>query len=60
MSLAFRLMEMQVVPGYTNQLLWKFDRPGTYDVRSTEYSGLRHPEMSVPGAIRVVAEEAGQ
>lgn len=45
--------QMQVVPGYENKLLWKFDTPGTYDVRSTEYSGPRHSEMFVANAIRV-------
>ncbi len=52
------VFQMQVVPGYVNRLLWTFDRPGVYAVRSTEYSGLRHPEMFVPNAIRVVSEEA--
>jgi cytochrome c oxidase subunit 2 len=47
------LFQMQVIPGYDNRILWKFDTPGTYDVRSTEYSGPRHPEMFVQGAIRV-------
>lgn len=47
------LFQMQVVPGYENRLVWKFDTPGVYDVRSTEYSGPRHPEMLVRGAIRV-------
>lgn len=54
------VFQMQVLPGYENRLLWKFDRPGTYDVRSTEYSGLKHPEMFVRNAIRVVPEEARQ
>lgn len=48
------VFQMQVVPGYENRLLWKFDAPGTYDVRSTEYSGPRHSEMYVQDAIRVV------
>lgn len=48
------LFQMQVVPGYENRIVWKFDEPGLYDVRSTEYSGPRHPEMFVPDAIRVV------
>jgi cytochrome c oxidase subunit 2 len=50
-TLAF---QMQVLPGYENKMLWKFDTPGTYDVRSTEYSGPRHSEMFVKGAIRVI------
>ncbi|MGQ9586604.1 MAG: hypothetical protein ACUVXG_14560 [Anaerolineae bacterium] len=47
------VFQMQVIPGHENRIVWKFDAPGTYDVRSTEYSGPRHPEMFVPGAIRV-------
>ncbi len=47
------VFQMQVVPGYENRILWKFDSPGTYDVRSTEYSGPRHPEMFVQDAIQV-------
>ncbi|GEM_PF-3640347 len=37
------VFQMQVVPGYENRIVWKFDKPGLYDVRSTEYSGPRHP-----------------
>jgi cytochrome c oxidase subunit 2 len=48
------VFQMQVIPGYENKLVWKFDTPGTYDVRSTEYSGPRHPEMFVKDAIRVI------
>lgn len=48
------LFQMQVVPGYENRIVWRFDEPGTYDIRSTEYSGPRHPEMFVADAIRVV------
>jgi len=47
------VFQMQVVPGHENRIVWRFDQPGTYDVRSTEYSGPRHPEMFVPDAIRV-------
>ncbi len=48
------VFQMQVVPGHENSIIWKFDTPGTYDVRSTEYSGPRHPEMFVESAIRVI------
>jgi cytochrome c oxidase subunit II len=47
------IFQMQVIPGYENRIVWKFDRAGTYDVRSTEYSGPRHSEMVVRDAIRV-------
>ncbi len=48
------VFQMQVLPGMENRLVWRFDEPGTYDVRSTEYSGPRHSEMHVPGAIVVI------
>ena len=47
------VFQMQVLPGMTNRIVWKFDTPGSYDVRSTEYSGPRHSEMYVADAIRV-------
>jgi len=47
------VFQMQVVPGYANRMLWKFDQPGQYDIRSTEYSGPRHPEMYFKGALLV-------
>jgi cytochrome c oxidase subunit 2 len=47
------VFQMQVIPGYQNQIVWKFDAPGAYDVRSTEYSGPKHPEMFVKNAIQV-------
>jgi cytochrome c oxidase subunit 2 len=33
------MFQMQVVPGHRNDILWNFDKPGTYSIRSTEYSG---------------------
>lgn len=48
------VFQMQVLPKYQNRIVWKFDKPGTYDVRSTEYSGPKHPDMFIPDAIRVV------
>ncbi len=47
------VFQQQVLPGRENRIIWKFDEPGMYDVRSTEYSGPRHSEMYVPDAIRV-------
>jgi cytochrome c oxidase subunit 2 len=48
------VFQMQVVPEpYKNTLLWVFDQPGMYDVRSTEYSGPQNPLMYVPNAIQV-------
>lgn len=48
------LFQMQVLPGYENAIVWVFDTAGSYDVRSTEYSGPLHPSMFVPDAIQVV------
>ena len=48
------VFQMQVLPEpYKNSLLWAFDQPGSYDVRSTEYSGPQNPLMFVPNAIQV-------
>ncbi len=48
------IFQMQVIPDRENKIVWKFDDPGAYDVRSTEYSGPRHPEMYIQNAIQVV------
>ena len=47
------VFQMQVLPGHQNSMIWQFDTPGSYDVRSTEYSGPRHSEMYIADAIRV-------
>ena len=47
------VFQMQVIPGHQNRIVWQFDQPGSYDVRSTEYSGPRHSEMHVENAIQV-------
>jgi cytochrome c oxidase subunit 2 len=47
------VFQMQVPPGRTGRMIWKFDEPGLYDIRSTEYSGPDHSNMHVPDAIRV-------
>jgi len=48
------LFQMQVLPGYGNEIVWIFDEPGSYTIRSTEYSGPEHPFMVVQDAITVV------
>jgi cytochrome c oxidase subunit II len=48
------LFQMQVVPGHRNDLLWRFDKPGVYAIRSTEYSGPEGAEMIVENAFEVV------
>ena len=53
------VMQMQVVPGSRNDILWKFEEEATYSIRSTEYSGPAGISMIVPEAVRVVGcEEA--
>jgi len=54
------LFQMQVLPGHTNDVLWEFQRNGTYTIRSTEYSGPRGYGMIVEDAVVVTgcAEEA--
>lgn len=47
------VFQMQVLPGRTNEITWKFDETGMYDVRSTEYSGPKHSDMVVRDAIEV-------
>jgi cytochrome c oxidase subunit 2 len=47
------LFQMQVLPGYTNEIVWIFDEAGLYTIRSTEYSGPEHSSMVVPDAIVV-------
>ena len=48
------VMQMQVVPGHKNDLLWKFGEPGVYTIRSTEYSGPKGIAMIVKDAVEVV------
>jgi len=48
------LFQIQVLPGYSNEIIWIFDEAGTYTIRSTEYSGPEHPSMVLPDAIMVV------
>jgi cytochrome c oxidase subunit II len=47
------LFQMQVVPGHRNDILWKFDKPGVYTIRSTEYSGPKGAFMIVKDAVEV-------
>ena len=53
------VFQMQVVPGHPNEVLWRFERNGVFDIRSTEYSGPGGSQMIVPGAVEVTgcAEE---
>jgi cytochrome c oxidase subunit 2 len=49
------VFQMQVVPGHVNDILWLFDKPGLYTIRSTEYSGPKGDQMIVENAVEVVA-----
>ncbi len=51
------LFQMQVVPGHKNDLLWQFDKPGVYSIRSTEYSGPEGYNMVVRDAVEVKCTE---
>jgi len=45
--------QMQVVPQSRNDLMWKFDKNGTYYIRSTEYSGPKGAKMVAQDALVV-------
>ena len=47
------VLQMQVVPGHRNEVLWRFDQNGVYDIRSTEYSGPAGLRMGVIDAVQV-------
>ncbi len=49
--------QMQVVPQSRNDLMWKFEKNGTYYVRSTEYSGPKGAKMIARDAIVVTGCE---
>ncbi|MHA2250035.1 MAG: hypothetical protein ACXAD7_06720 [Candidatus Kariarchaeaceae archaeon] len=42
------LMQAQIVPGYTTNLVHTFDDAGTYNVRCMEYCGISHHTMEYP------------
>ena len=45
--------QMQVVPKSKNDLMWKFEKNGTYYIRSTEYSGPKGAKMIAQDALVV-------
>jgi cytochrome c oxidase subunit 2 len=47
------LFQMQVIPGHANEIVWLFDTPGVYTIRSTEYSGPKGLEMIEKNAVVV-------
>ena len=52
------LFQMQVVPGHRNDVLWQFDKPGVYTIRSTEYSGPAGVDMVVKDAVVVSCDKS--
>ncbi|MFC1730053.1 cytochrome C oxidase subunit II [candidate division KSB1 bacterium] len=48
------LFQMQVVPGHRNDILWKFEKPGIYSIRSTEYSGPKGVFMIEKDVVEVL------
>jgi len=52
------LFQMQVVPGHVNDILWQFDKPGVYSIRSTEYSGPAGVDMVVKDAVVVSCQKS--
>ena len=48
------VFQMQVVPGHKNDILWQFDKPGVYTIRSTEYSGPKGAKMVLKDVVEVV------
>lgn len=51
------VFQMQVIPGHTNDILWHFDTPGVYTIRSTEYSGPAGINLMLPGAVVVTCPQ---
>ena len=48
------VFQFTVLPGYENRFVWNFAETGSYDIRSTEYSGPKHSEMVVRNVINVL------
>ena len=48
------VLQMQVVPGHKNDILWQFNKPEVYSIRSTEYSGPKGFNMVEKDAVEIV------
>lgn len=48
------VFQMQVLPGHDNDIIWVFDKPGTYSIRSTEYSGWKGINMILRNVVEVI------
>jgi cytochrome c oxidase subunit II len=51
------VFQMQVLPGHRNDILWVFDRPGVYTIRSTEYSGPAGIGMIEKDAVEITCAD---
>lgn len=51
------VFQMQVVPGHRNDILWQFDKPGVYSIRSTEYSGPKGANMVLKDVVEVTEKK---
>jgi cytochrome c oxidase subunit 2 len=51
------VFQMQVVPGHRNDILWHFNKPGLYTIRSTEYSGPKGAFMIKKDVVEVTGCE---
>lgn len=47
------VLQMQVIPGHKNDILWEFNEAGTYSIRSTEYSGPKGFNMILKDVVEV-------
>jgi cytochrome c oxidase subunit 2 len=52
------VLQMQVLPGHINDILWEFNKTGVYSIRSTEYSGPKGYKMIEKDVVEVI--ESGQ
>lgn len=50
---ASMVLQMQVVPGHDNEILWQFDENEMLTIKSTEYSGPDGTDMTIPDAVVV-------
>lgn len=50
---ASMVLQMQVVPGHRNDILWEFSDNETLTIKSTEYSGPDGVGMTLPDAVVV-------
>lgn len=46
--------QMQVVPWHRNDLMWRFEKPGIYTIRSTEYSGPKGHQMILKDVLEIM------